>query len=91
MVSRDEDKYVIWPIYFDKSVSRLNGRRVSKKYSVEKPSSEAIAKAAKSLGLNPVLEKDCSYPSRVSKKEGRVLIDKKESKSKLLVKIANRL
>lgn len=91
MVSRDEDKYVIWPIYFDESVSRLDGRRVSKKYSVEKPSAEAIAKAAKSLNLNPILEKDCSYPSRNSKKEGRVLIDKKETKSKLLVKIASRL
>ena len=91
MVSRDEDKYVIWPIYFDKSVSRLDGRRVSKKYSIEKPSAEAISKAAKSLGLNPLLEKDYSYPSRNSKKEGRVLIDKKDSKSKLLVKIANRL
>ena len=91
MVSRDEDKYVIWPICFDKSVSRLEGRKVSKKHSVEKPSVEAISKAAKSLGLNPVLEKNCSYPSRNSKKEGRVLIDKKEPKSRLLWKIANRL
>jgi signal recognition particle subunit SRP19 len=91
MVSKDEEKYVIWPIYFDKSVSRLDGRKVAKKYSIDKPSAEAISKAAKSLGLNPVLEKNCSYPSRNSKKEGRVLIDKKEPKSKLLIKIANRL
>jgi len=91
MVSKDEDKYVIWPIYFDKSVSRLNGRKVAKKHAVEKPSVEDIAKAAKSLGLNPVLEKDCAHPSRNRKKEGRVLVDKKDSKSKLLVQIANRL
>lgn len=91
MVSRGEDKYVVWPIYFDKSASRLEGRKVSKKHAVEKPSVENIAKAAKSLGLNPVLEKNCSYPSRHWKKDGRVLIDKKDSKSKLLVKIANRL
>jgi len=32
MVSRGEDKYVVWPIYFDKSVSRLDGRKVSKKH-----------------------------------------------------------
>jgi len=91
MVSRGEDKYVVWPIYFDKSVSRLAGRKVSKKHAVEKPSIESIAKAAKSLGLNPVLEKDSAYPSRYWKKEGRILVDKKDSKSNLLTKIANRL
>jgi len=91
MVSKDEDKYVVWPIYFDKSVSRLNGRKVAKKHAVEKPNAEAIAKAAKSLGLHPVLEKESIYPARRWKKEGRVLIDKKDSKSKLLVQIANRL
>jgi len=91
MVSKDEDKYVIWPIYFDKSVSRLNGRKVAKKHAVEKPSVEDIAKAAKSLGLHPVLEKTVSHPSRPRKKDGRVLVDKKDPKSKLLVQISNRL
>ena len=91
MVSKDEDKYVVWPIYFDKSLSRINGRKVSKKHAIEKPNIEAIAKAAKSLGLNPVLEKDCAHPSRRWKKEGRVLVDKKDSKSKLLLQISNRM
>ncbi len=91
MVSKDEDKYVVWPIYFDKSLSRLNGRKVSKKHAVEKPNSENIAKAAKSLGLHPILEKDAAHPSRRWKKEGRVIVDKKEAKSKVLVQIANRL
>jgi len=90
MVSRGEDKYVIWPIYFDKSVSRLNGRRVAKKYAVEKPTIENISKAAKSLGLNPVLEKDRAHSSRHWKKDGRILVDKKDSKSKILRQIANR-
>ena len=91
MVSKGEDKYVIWPLYFDKSVSRMNGRKVARKHAVEKPNIEDIAKAAKSLGLHPVLEKDCAYPSRRWKKEGRVLVDKKDAKSKVLVQIANRL
>ena len=91
MVSRDEDKYVIWPVYFDKSVSRLEGRRVPRKHAVDKPDVENIAKAAKSLGLNPVLEKNAMHPARTWRKEGRVLIDKKGAKSKLLVQIANRL
>lgn len=91
MVSRGEDKYVIWPIYFDKTVSRLQGRKVSKKHAIEKPTIENITKAAKSLGLNPVVEQNIQHPSRNWKKEGRILVDKKDSKSKLLVKIANKL
>jgi signal recognition particle subunit SRP19 len=91
MVSRGEDKYVVYPIYFDKSVSKLSGRKVSLKNAVEKPDIETIIKAAKSLGLNPVLEKDISYPSSHWRKEGRILIDKKDSKSKLLRQIASRL
>lgn len=91
MVSRGEDKYVIYPIYFDKSVSRLSGRRVSRKNAVDKPNLENISKAAKPLGLNPVLEKEVAYPSRNWKKEGRVLVDKKDSKSNILVQIAKRL
>jgi signal recognition particle subunit SRP19 len=91
MVSKGEEKYVVWPVYFDKSVSRIAGRKVSKKDAVEKPSIENILKAAKSLSLNPVLEKEAMHPSKNWKKEGRVLIDKKDSKSKLLRKIANRL
>ena len=91
MVSKGENKYVIWPVYFDKSLSKFEGRKVSKKNAVEKPSIDDIAKAAKSLGLNPILEKNVAHPSRHRKKEGRVLIDKKDSKSKLLKQIANRL
>jgi len=65
--------------------------RFPKKHAVEKPSLENIAKAAKSLGLHPVLEKNCAYPSKHWKKEGRLLVDKKGPKSKMLVQIANRL
>lgn len=88
MVSRGEEKYVVYPIYFDKSVSRLRGRRVSSKYAVEKPSIDDILKAAKSLGLNPIIEKETLHPSRPWRQEGRILIDQKDSKNKLLTQIA---
>lgn len=91
MVSRGEEKYVVWPIYFDKSVSRLSGRKVTKKHAVDKPNIEDISKAAKSLGLNPVLEKNVAHPSRFWKKEGRILVDKKDSKSELIRKIAKKI
>jgi len=91
MVSRGEDKYVIYPIYFDRSVSRLSGRKVSKKQAVEKPNIEDIEKVAKSLGLNPVLEKEIAYPAKHWKKEGRILVDKNNSKNKIIRQIAGKL
>jgi signal recognition particle subunit SRP19 len=91
MVSRDENKYVIYPLYFDSAVSRLNGRKVAKKYAVEKPSLENIAKAIQSLKLKPIIEKDGIHSSTPWKKEGRILVEKKGPKTKLLIQIANRL
>jgi signal recognition particle subunit SRP19 len=91
MVSKDERKYILYPLYFDSTISRLKGRRVPKKYAVEKPTSEDIAKAAKSLGLNPLLEKNKVHPSCPWKREGRIIVDKKGPKTKLLIQITNRL
>ena len=92
MVSKNENKYVIWPLYFEQSLSRDSGRKLAKKYTSEKqPAVEDIANAAKSLGLNPVIEKNAAHPSRPWERKGRVLIEKKGAKQKLLVQIANRL
>ena len=91
MVTRDENKYVIYPLYFDRTVSRLKGRKVAKKYAVEKPLLENIAKAAQSLKLNPIIEKNGIHSSTPWKKEGRILIEKKGPKTQLLIQLANRL
>jgi len=91
MVSRNERKYLLYPLYFDKTLSRLNGRKIGLKNAAEKPTVEMIAKAAGSLGLHPVLEKDRAHSSTPWKKEGRVIIDKKGPKTKVLMQIADRL
>ncbi|HEY0087945.1 MAG TPA: signal recognition particle subunit SRP19/SEC65 family protein [Candidatus Lokiarchaeia archaeon] len=91
MVSKGDEKFVIWPTYFNKSVARFNGRKVSLKYAVEKPNIDDIYKVAKALGLNPVIEKNVAHPYRPWLDEGRILVDKKEAKSKILVKIASKL
>ncbi|HEC80831.1 MAG TPA: signal recognition particle protein Srp19 [Thermoplasmatales archaeon] len=91
MVGKKDGKYVVWPAYFDINLSRGEGRRVSKKLAVENPTLEGIAKAAQSLGLHPVVEKEVRYPSRQWDVKGRVLVDKVESKCSVLRKIASRL
>lgn len=66
---------VLYPVYFDASRSRAEGRRVSKSQAVPNPLAVEIAAACQKLRLNPVLEptklhpKDWGNPGRV-----RVLI-----------------
>jgi len=91
VVSRDGEQLVIWPQYFDRTLTRQEGRRVPKKFAVDKPSLEQLAKAAKSLHLNPVIENMAVYPSQPWKQKGRLLVDAKEAKSIILLQLAQRL
>ena len=93
MVSKKENKLVIWPEYFNSNLSRAVGRRIPKNLAVPSPQLETILRAAKSLGLKPTLEKDKLYPKRWWHKEGgRILVSPKGlSKSKVLINIAKRM
>ena len=88
---RKDDKHMIYPIYFDSSVSRKDGRRIQKQLSIEKPVISDLFKIAKNLGLNPVLEDNVSHPRRHWRTEGRILVDKKDSKQSVIIQIARSL
>lgn len=91
MVSIDDHKLIIWPIYFDRNVSRDNGRRITKKYAIDKPDIEKISKILRSLGISHNIEKNTSHPFRPWKKEGRIIINKKVDKNKLINQISKLL
>lgn len=90
MVSKDDGKLVLWPLYFDANEPRP-WRRVRKELAIENPSAEAIARIAAELRLKPVLEKGVAHPKRWWLGEGRVLVDVRGAKSVLLEQIAERL
>lgn len=82
---------VLYPAYFDLSRSRERGRRVAKKWAVESPTAEEIAKAAKSLGLEPTVEADKAFSSTPWRKEGRVLVRADYYKTSILAKVAQKI
>jgi signal recognition particle subunit SRP19 len=88
-MAKKRDKWVVWPVYFDAHVARSAGRKVAKANSWQNPKVDEIVWAARKLGLNLVAEEGASYPGRWWLKEGRVLIDKQESKRELLDKISS--
>jgi signal recognition particle subunit SRP19 len=91
MVTKADKKWVIWPCYFNRDLSRSQGRRVPKRIAIKEPTIELIAKAAKSLHLNSAIEQNACYPAQPWKHCGRVLINKKDKKEKSLKQLAEKL
>lgn len=87
MVSKGDDTVVLWPRYFDQSVSRAAGRRVAKDLAVKKPDAAWVNSAAKKAGFDPVLEPKAKHPAIPWKVVGRVLI-KGASKEAAIRRIA---
>lgn len=83
---------IYWPQYFEAKRSRAKGRRVPRKFAVDKVKSSDITTAAKRLGYNVQQENTYRYPRTWWDDSGRVLIDiKGKKKSKVLIEIAKEL
>ena len=88
LVTKKDAKLVLWPEYFDKAISKNQGRRVPAKLATQSPTVEDIAKAAKKLKLNPKIENNKSYPGRWWRKTGRVLVQSRFKKTKVIRQVA---
>ena len=86
---RKKGNYIIlWSAYFDKKLSRSQGRRVPLKFSVENPSLTEIDKAARKLGFKTIVEPNKRYPKDWWNYKGRILIEvgKEKLKKTLILK-----
>jgi signal recognition particle subunit SRP19 len=88
---RKQDKYVIWPQYFDQNRTRSKGRKIPKNQAQPAPRLEEIQKAAQRLGLTPETVPELAYPATPGQKTGMLLINKKGSKLEIMKKIAKEL
>jgi signal recognition particle subunit SRP19 len=88
---RKLDKAIIWPIYFDANKTREEGRRVPKNLAVQSPRIDEIKLAVDRLGLRNEVRLETHFPKVPWAKTGMLLVEKKESKEKILQKIAKQL
>jgi signal recognition particle subunit SRP19 len=88
---RGRGKLRVWPVYFDSSYSRGEGRRVPQTKAVKDPKAEDVEEAARRLGLNPILEAAAKYSKQPWRPVGVVLVDKKGSKIRIIKDIAEEL
>src|SRR5208283_2869171 len=85
------DKAIIWPIYFDATRTRKGGRRVPKNLAVQSPKIDEVKLAVDRLGLKNEVRLEAHFPKRPWVKTGMLLVEKKESKEKIMQKIAKQL
>ncbi|KAF2874222.1 signal recognition particle, SRP19 subunit [Massariosphaeria phaeospora] len=79
----------LYPLYFDKSRTRQEGRRVGAALAVENPLAREMADAAASLGLQPTLEPDKTHPRDWSN-PGRIRVLLKQDGRSLHKNIKNK-
>jgi len=81
---------IIWPAYFDATLSRREGRRVPESLSVDEPTVDEVATAVQQVGYDAVVERDVAYPRQHWADSGRVLVKDADDagKSDLLQAVA---
>ncbi len=84
--------FIIWPAYFDRSLSRGEGRRVPLRLSSRSPTVERLSKVAQKLGWYIKIEV-AAYPKTHWKKTGRLIVkpDKPLSKQSVIRVLAHEL
>ena len=89
---KDYEHVVIWLDYFNKTLPRNKGRKLSKEKCIFDPSLKELIEAAKTAGFN-LKESDekVRYPKRPYVRSGYIVLPKESSKIKILNKISERL
>jgi len=83
-------KIIVWPSYIDSSCSRGKGRKIPLSEAVKRPKVDEIVKAAKMLGLEPlILEK--KYPRLWFKDTKCIVVNKVKSKLHTLIMISRKI
>ena len=91
MAKPQDNMFIIWPEYFDSTITRAKGRRMPKALSVPTPNAEELFQIARKLGLSPVLEKEKSHPAKWMNTNGRIKVPKKYTKTQTMKMIAEKL
>lgn len=88
---RRQGKIILWPVYFDSTKTRTEGRRVRKGLAVPSPKLEEIRRAVERAGLRPEVISDTGHPSAPWKKTGLVAVPKRGPKTEIMRRVAEEL
>jgi len=89
---KDYDHVVVWLDYFNKTLPRDKGRKLSKEKCIFDPSLNELIEAAKAAGLELTESNDkVRFPKRPYVRSGYIILPKDCPKTKILNKISEKL
>ncbi len=89
---RKKSKTIFWLAYFDKRLTRKQGRRLPRNEAVDKLTLEQLAEAARMLGYEVDVDSEARFPASWFDHPGRIIVNTAgQSKSKVLAKIGKEL
>jgi len=88
---QNKGKIILWPVYFDSTKTRKEGRKIPKNYAIQSPRIEELEKAAQKLGIQSQTVADTAYSKEPWHKTGLLMVSKEGSKTQTMQKIANLL
>uniref|UniRef100_A0A7C3MA65 Signal recognition particle 19 kDa protein n=1 Tax=Archaeoglobus fulgidus TaxID=2234 RepID=A0A7C3MA65_ARCFL len=81
---------VVWTVNLDSKKSRSEGRRIPKRFAVPNVKLQELAEACRQLGLKFRTE-DKKYPKSWWEEGGRVVVEKRGSKTHLMIELAKKI
>ena len=89
---KDYEHVVVWLDYFNKTITKKMGRRVSREKSIFDPSLNELISAAKAAGLEPTETNDqVRFPRRPYVRSGYITLAKSQPKAKIISAISEKL
>lgn len=81
---------ILYPCYFNAAYTRAEGRRVPRNLGAKAPALTDLERAVKRLGL-PHRVEEHHHPEHWIRREGRLIVEWKDSKELLIRKVAQKL
>lgn len=84
---RKKNKIIVWPVYFDSTKARGQGRKIPKRYAVPNPKLDEVCKALDKLKLKYEVIADAAYPKTPWRKAGVIYIEKRKNPKLEILKL----
>ncbi len=88
---RKQNKIILWPMYFDSTKTRKQGRKTPKNTAIPAPTQDELTKATQKIRLQSQTITDARHPKTPWQKTGFIISDKSMSKTQTIRRISKEL
>lgn len=86
-----KNQIILWPVYFDSTKTRIEGRKIPKNSAVQSPRIDELEGAVQRLGLQFQTVADAAHSKEPWRKTGLLVVSKEGTKTQTIRKVAKML